>query len=336
MSFKRTTPAVRPCEQRPVFESVRRYENDAARLDMVNSGAVAALAAICVEGAERTRVHAAALLKNLNSEPAPARANQTFAVPSRCSFSFVRSVGAGRAPEHLGEILAKFEAGPPSGRVYARRPACLRAVAAEFQLMADATKAEVDAAVDSLLASKAAKRDATPCAVPDRRGRDIPEFRQNVDSMLRSTPGSDAAHKRNLMAPRRFGYDTGDAAVARDRDARRRRLRRVRRSRRFFLSPGGRGLWRPIRRRAPPRARPRRRSGRVILCTHSNLAFRLPQRGGRSGRAPAPFPISFVSFALSTRADPRRGRTRSHPGAACYLTRPSGQEAPARGVIRAG
>ena len=91
MSFKRTTPAVRPCEQRPVFESVRRYENDAARLDMVNSGAVAALAAICVEGAERTRVHAAALLKNLNSEPAPAREpNLRGAI--KVQFSFVRSV----------------------------------------------------------------------------------------------------------------------------------------------------------------------------------------------------------------------------------------------------
>jgi len=56
---------------------------------------------VCLGGAERTRVHAGALLKNLNSEPS-----------------------------------------------------CLRAVAAEFQLPSAAVKAEVDAAVDSLLATR--------------------------------------------------------------------------------------------------------------------------------------------------------------------------------------
>ena len=78
------------------------YENDDARLDMVKNGAIPVLAEICVEGTEMSRIHAAALLKNLNSQPD-----------------------------------------------------CLRAVAAEFQLPDDSSKAAVDAAVESLLSRHA-------------------------------------------------------------------------------------------------------------------------------------------------------------------------------------
>ena len=74
-----------------------------ARLDMVKNGAIPVLAEICIEGTEMSRIHAAALLKNLNSQPD-----------------------------------------------------CLRAVATEFMLPEDSTKASVDAAVESLLARPAA------------------------------------------------------------------------------------------------------------------------------------------------------------------------------------
>ena len=75
----------------------------------VKNGAIPVLATICVEGTEMSRIHAAALLKNLNSEPE-----------------------------------------------------CLLAVAAEFQLPADSSKASVDAAVDALLAQQPSEPPSAP------------------------------------------------------------------------------------------------------------------------------------------------------------------------------